>query len=542
MTLDNLHLGKVKKGRNKEFYLFFIFSLVVSIIFVLPYIYAYWITPPDLFFKGSIARTHDQNIYFMWFKQVAEGKILLQNLYTAIPHDGAMFNFFLLAVGGLAYFFKLPLGLCYLLARFFSSVFLCLSLYYFISLFFARSRRLFPWLAVLTWGGLGWTILMLTRMGYEFSQPDTYLLCMDLKQIEVYPFTAGLYQPLLAVAMGFLVLTLRFVTLAFLHANFKRALQSGLCLFLMSFIHPYEVINVYIFTAFIFLIFAFNNQFLISKFIKITAVIFLCGLPSVGYNYWILNTNPGFDFWRLQNICPGPPLHSALLGLGIPFLGGICWLVIFMKKQQWDSPYILIAIWIITFPLYLYSHLNFESRLSTGLIIPFTIGTCLIIENKSKILFSLIFFLASLTNSYQYIHSWRTVKNFLPYSHAERCEVEIYEVLSKYPVGVVLSQINAGTLIPRFAMVPVVFGAAHQTDNFEETKKSVEDFYSGKMDNDQRNHFIAVKNVKYIFYGPDERRLDQNCTLPIWLKKGWEELPETKHSPYKIYKKSELPQ
>ena len=69
-----------------------------------------------------------------------------------------------------------------------------------------------------------------------------------------------------------------------------------------------------------------------------------------------------------------------------------------------------------------------------------------------------------------------------------------------------MSGLNIGNYIPRVAKNKVFLGHWCQTINFEEKQETVNRFFQQKDDNYKRS-VISKYNIKYIYYGIEERKL-----------------------------------
>jgi len=321
-----MDLAKISVS-NHEFRAFSFFSLIFAIIGILPYLYLYYTTPPGYVFLGNIYDIGDHNIYFGWIYQAAEGKILWQNLFTSIPHEGAIFNAYFFAVGSLARITGLSQDMCYQIGRFTCSWLLSMSVYYFMALFFQGIFRIWGWLAAMFCTGLGWLVQLVLSCFHIAVSPHRFAsLSIDTWTWEGFPFSSLLYTPLAALAIAILLCTLRWIYIALYLNRIQISLLAGFSFFLMSFVHPYDALVVMVvLVAWIgFLMLFYPNQ--MSRWLLHSALIFLLGACSIFYNYWILTHNPGLTFWKDQTINSSHWLGSYIFGFGVPCIVALFWL------------------------------------------------------------------------------------------------------------------------------------------------------------------------------------------------------------------------
>ena len=131
-------------------------GILLALVTTLPYLLGYLGSPDGKYFLGFVLNPADQNTYFMWMTQVASGEMLLRNLYTSIPHDGAMLNLVFLAAGWTGRLLG-SLDLAYQLLRVLAVVMLAWSVWLFVATFTAsRERRRWLFLTVVFGAGVGW--------------------------------------------------------------------------------------------------------------------------------------------------------------------------------------------------------------------------------------------------------------------------------------------------------------------------------------------------------------------------------------------------
>jgi len=343
---------------------------------------------------------------------------------------------YLFSIGMLSKFTGWSLDACYQIGRFFISWALGISVYYFVALFLTGQARYWGWLMAIFAEGFGWILRLFNLCIQLFGWQANWELAWHPIDIayghvgEAFAFSSMLYVPLHAAAIAFLCITLRWAYIAIASNSKRTAFIAGCLLFLMSFIHPFDIIiTITILSAAVALLtICYPKQW--KQWIVNLAIICLCGVPPILYNYLVLNTNPGFTMWEKQNNCISPAILSFCVGFGIPAFLTMLWffriynlrelfskrLIIFstltflliisiqylyfvsmtanqillcsislllflywhlqdFKKNRADFlQFLLITTWMLLFPILVYTpFFTFQRRLSTGLNIPFAI-------------------------------------------------------------------------------------------------------------------------------------------------------------------------
>ena len=184
-------------------------GILLAFVTTLPYLLGYLGSPAGRYFLGFVLNPADQNTYFMWMTQVASGEVLLRNLYTSIPHDGAMLNLVFLAAGWIGRLTG-SLDLAYQLLRVLAVVMLAWSVWLFVATFTdSRERRRWLFLAVVFGAGIGWiwNVYRLVNGDYGGLVSDTELLTrpLDLWVPEGYVFYSMLVMPHFSLAIALLL-------------------------------------------------------------------------------------------------------------------------------------------------------------------------------------------------------------------------------------------------------------------------------------------------------------------------------------------------
>jgi len=93
--------------------------LITTIVLTtwLPYIFGWWLTPPETRYFWLIYNPDDQNVHLMWARQAMEGKFFFHDLFTTEPHPGLFTNLFSLALGWFCRFTGISLHLGYQVFR-----------------------------------------------------------------------------------------------------------------------------------------------------------------------------------------------------------------------------------------------------------------------------------------------------------------------------------------------------------------------------------------------------------------------------------------
>lgn len=523
----------------REWWTVVLVSVVVTVAAFAPYIYAYMTTPGDLEYLGFVLNTKDQNTYFMWMHQVADGDYFLRNLYTAIPHEGAMFNLYFIVFGAPAKYWGWSLDTCYQLARVISTFMLAICAYALAATFVPRGRgRWLTWFAIVFTAGFGWLTSIIAALTGEVGGPLTAEQMLtkpvDTWVPEAYPWFSMVVMPHFTMALAVLFLTFRWTVMGLLENDFKTTLLAGVTLFALSFVHPYDVIVLYAVagTGALGMIRFMKTPF--KQAAQHLSILFGLGTPPIVYNYIILNENAGMKAWLDQNISDSPNPIAYLLGFGLPLVIAAWWVFQTLKSETTRrGPALFLASWIIVIPILLYFPVAFQRRLAIGLSGPLAVAMMMQLLGKENLSprgrarfrwAVAIVLVASLSSGFHFVNGFRKVRdhggeNYLPKNVV--ASLRKIDALERGP-GTVLSSFELGNAVPRYTGRVTVIGSRGQTGNFDELLVKVERFYMNQMSAAEVDEFLADQRVEFIVYGPHEKKIgDATETLTHLEGRGW---------------------
>jgi len=149
------------------------FSLVVVVIATLPYLVAWWLTPPGKFYTGTLLNPQDGQSYLAKMEQGAAGEWSFTLPYTTEAQQGAPVAYlYYLLLGHISGFLSFPINGVGHAARLLAGWALLLVAYRFIAEFISgvSARRMA--LAVLAFSsGLGWLLAVL----WGLTAPDLWV-------------------------------------------------------------------------------------------------------------------------------------------------------------------------------------------------------------------------------------------------------------------------------------------------------------------------------------------------------------------------------
>ena len=497
-------------------------GMLLALLTSLPYLLGYVASPAEKYFLGFVLNPADQNTYFMWMSQVASGEVMLRNLYTSIPHDGAVLNLVFLAAGLAGKLFG-SLDLAYQLLRLVAVVGLAWSVWLFVATFTAaRERRRWLFLTVVFGAGVGWVWNLYRLWNGDFgglvSDADMLSRPLDMWVPEGYVFYSMLVMPHFSLAIALLLLTVRYAAIGLADNRLAMTATAGLLCFVLSFVHPYDVLIALGLACSVAALYSLRQRALSRTVWRHIGLLLLLGSGPVLYNYWILNNNPGMQAWLVQNHSASPAPVSYLAGYGLLLIGAVWYTV----KHRHDlgsnlSPVQWLYAWLLILPLALYAPIDFQRRLVIGAVAPLAVLSMLLLldwlgerrfttQRASTATLAGVIFLVSLSSTFHWLNSFRKTSDHAGELFVASDLVEALRAIAATPAahGTVLARFETGNHVPRFTGRATVIGSRGQTGNFERVRASTEAFYRGNMSDAQMSAFLNEQRVRWVVIGPHE--------------------------------------
>ena len=497
-------------------------GLLLALVTSLPYLFGYVASPAGKYFLGFVLNPNDQNTYFMWMSQVASGEMLLRNLYTSIPHEGAILNLVFLAAGWTGKLLG-SLDIAYQLLRLTAVVVLAWSVWLFVATFTpSRERRRWLFLTVVFGAGVGWVWNLIRLWNGDFGGlvQDTELLLrpLDLWVPEGYVFYSMLVMPHFSLAIALLLLTVRCAAIGLVDNRLGMTATAGLLCFALSFVHPYDVLIALGLAGSVAMLYSLRQRALSRTVWRHVGLLLLIGSGPVLYNYWILNSNPGMQAWLVQNHSASPPPVSYLAGYGLLLLGAVLHTVKHRRELGADlAPVQWLYAWLLILPLALYAPIDFQRRLVIGAVAPLAVLSMLLLldwlgkqrftgRRARTATLAVVLGLVSLSSTFHWLNSFRKAADHGGELFVESGMVEALRAIADAPTahGTVLARFETGNHVPRFTGRATVVGSRGQTGNFDRVRASTEAFYRGDMSDAQMAAFLTGQRVRWVVIGPHE--------------------------------------
>lgn len=505
---------------KKEWRFVLLFSIVVMVITILPYLYGYLITPPDKQFMGIHAiNPLDTYWYISLIEQAREGKIIFSYPSFSEFQQPIIFHPLFLLMGWFARIFNIPNILVYHLFRvLLGFIFLWVS-YVFISHFLkdALKRKIaFVFLAI--GSGIGWIVASVGKLE-QFIPGDLWI-----KEINGF---LVLYESPLDL-LGIILILIIFLSFLKLLKTLQTryALIAGLGLLLLLIVHPYEVFTVLL-TLFSYLIY-----FIISKKISFAffynknfLILTLPSLPGIAYNYYAVTASPALNLWlKSATFLYYSPL-IYLGGFGLLALLSF-WAIYKILKQKLNTFYFII-IWLIAAFFLAYQpwirQIYFQPKFLAGIMIVIAIlsaeGIYSFLKYLQKhvqrttaeglILWTITFMTFSNIVIIQRDIEYYKMRSWPFYLENDYLSAFDWIKNNADKNDIILANRDLAYFIPGITGNAIFWGLLeyYNTDYYRKKRADVRWFFESFTGEKEKYNFLKKNNIEYFLYAPDSLKI-----------------------------------
>lgn len=480
-----------------------IFAIIVLLITTIPYLAGYQAQSSEWRFSGFVFGVDDGNTYIAKMLRGSSGDWLFRTPYTAYPQKGflAFLPYYLL--GKLAS----PPGIhdqlvaLFHLFRVLAGFLMIWATYMFVAYFVheVRLRQAGTMLAVLGGGlgflqlaGLGW--LWGERIPLEFYSPETF------------GFLSLFGLPHLALARALLLFGLLFFVRGIKMLSLREVALGGILWLLLGFVQPLSVVTAWV-VAGIYLLLRLGLNWVQEQknlrfIIRAGIVVLLISAPMVVYNFTMFMTDPFLRGWGEQNRIFSPPPGDYLLAFGLllPFV-----MIGMAHTWQRRGDWLLLAGWVLAFPLLAYAPYNLQRRLPEGIwvaLVILAIAGFGQITQKWKKVWAAVFYLSFISTALVFLGAVITVMKPAAPVFQFGDLVEAYQFVGQNAGkdDVVLASFSVSNGLPAYAPVRTITGHGPESVNAKMLNPRVDAFFKAETLDALRIELLREFNVRYYIH------------------------------------------
>lgn len=477
--------------------------------------------PAETVFDGLTGMTHDQNMYFSFIRQGAEGRWLFSNRLTHLEHGPAMLNLEWLAVGRLVAWLGGNVKLAYALWRFAGTALLISGFWCLAGVVgLSRVQRRVGAVLCAFGGGFGWIFLVLERAGLIAPMPMAMLDISDA----THPFSHIFFNPHISLSHGFSLFTLAAYCAGEKTGMLRWYAVSSLLAAVHGLIRPYDLILLYgTVPLFVLIELAVSRSWSWRK-TAARGLPLVVTAPVVAYNAALFQFHPVFKYWASQGVVKPFPLTWHFLSLGVAgllFAARLC----LVRRYPLKSPSERFLVAWLAGVLFLFHGHKFPwfSFMPYTPVFGATLPSVMLIlgmvvldsrhvpehpGGKRFALVALFVFVASLGSVVWMAKICRNLA-FLPEHYIPLAEYESYDWLENHaePSDVIVSSLFSGNRMAKYVTARFALGHLAVTPHVHELSRRIEEFYSGELTVDEARSLLDELHARWIYRGPVERDL-----------------------------------
>ena len=479
---------------------------------------------PELRFTACLMNAHDQNIYFGFMKQARDGYWRFLNLPSNIIHPREYIHTLYLLQGLLSRYTGISLNYVNLLSSYMFAVVFGLVMMQPARMVFKRSTYSTLLLVLLLFGsGFGmFGKIYSVVFKHEITVRNMSSFPGDLWMPEMTIWNSICYTPLFIWSYLLIVLVYGGIWFGERKRAFHPFIVSAVAVFLIALSHSYDLVPLGVISLALLIMFRIEHrEYIIKPRVFAGYCLYaLFFLSSMGYQYHVLKTNPGFSVWAAKNVNLSPDFIVILCGFGFLSLGYVELLIRirrYLKQRRdgegekktggFDENSFLtrfMGVWLVVQTLMLYSPFPFARRFILGIIIPLTFYFILFLKRICAdcgafklLLVSSLCCSCFLTPIYQIAANFAKVMKGDDRYFYTREQFDAYSSLSKglSDKDVVFASFENCNRLLRFSPAAMLAGSTQQCP--ESIQRDLRAFFKGEKTD--LAPFLKNNRVSYIF-------------------------------------------
>jgi hypothetical protein len=502
-------------------------ALVAAVVLVLgglPYVYGYLSAPPDRVFMGIALGTPDTNQYFAWMRAFTRAP-LISNTLTPEPNEAAFFNLlWWLAAQGLRlglthiavfHILRVLIGVAFLFATYLLCAFFLPDL---------RGRRT-AFLLIAVGAGLGWVWVVGKYLTGRLPYP------LDVYIVEPNSFLALMAFPHFSLAAGLMFAVWVLMVLGYERRRWRYPLVAAALSFILGWSHAYDLMLIYAVVGVFTLIVWARDGWSPHLLLYPLALVLISCAPAL-YSVYLTSA---FPLWRevlaqfVNADAWTPSPFRLLIVIGIPFWLALLTFDGLVPLRGRSLRELFLKTWFGVNFFVAYLPVSYQIHYLNGWQAPVailaTVGLYQRIipwleENTRRFpkylalrwaRWAPALLLLAVIPTNLYLLAWRFVdlaRHQPPY-YLHRDEVAALRWLEENtsPDDVVLSGLDVGQYIPSVSGNRAFLAHWAMTAGIYDKQDRLAEFFDPAAPEEQRRETLCRFNVRYVFYGLEEREL-----------------------------------
>lgn len=509
---------------TKYFFWFSISAIAILAFGSLPYWVGNSLETKDVLFRGAYFDEMDYAVHISMMQAGRMGEWAYEMRFTSEDHQLAFIRMFYVFLGHLSKWINLNVESTYHLARWIFGYFALFSIFQLCRKVFQDEKlaqRAFLLCAI--GGGAGLLQILFNGTLLKSISP------IDFWLIDAYIFFSISIFPSFSFTLALMATALHLYLDYLSTGKLRNIIFFSLIAVISQATNPIAFAVVDIACAGATLLLWWNNRKINFQEILGLGAIALAQIPLLVYNFMILNRDPFWSQFTLQNQTLSPPPVYFAWGFAPFWLATIYGMILAFHENNINMT--AMSAWIVGGFILAYLPFPIQRRFLLGITIPLGIAAIYgldlfmkqistkipaLIKREQLIYFSYILissisFVSLFLASSSYMQS-RPSDNFYP---RDLENALIWLDKNAPPNDFVFGDINTGQLVAQRTRLKAYAGHPMETLFFNDKVKAVDDYFQGKVPDD----WIQTTPVNWVVYGTYEKELtptfspDANLTL-----------------------------
>lgn len=505
--------------KKKDFLWILTTAVLILLWGSLPTWAGYQLETPELRFRGIYYDSQDYAAHISMMEAGRNGEWTYQFRFTTESFHPAYVRLFYIVLGHLSKWLGFSLEFTFHLARWLLGLLALFALY-------GLMQQIFPdrfwsrvaFLLAALGSGLGWLQLIFNITSGPITPIDFWL-------IDSYIFFSLSMFPHFAFVTGAMCLVLGLWLRYLENPSNMNIAWIALIAVIVQFINPiaFGTINASFVGAALFSWRQAKKS--LGRSIGAISIIAIAQVPLLVYNLSVLSRDPLWSQYTRQHQTLSPPPDYYLWGFALFWPPAVLGTIHAFRAK---SGHLGAAVfWIVTALVLAYSPLYTQQRFLQNITIPLAIlatqGLIILIEQKTtnahfqrwgKVFIGFFVFLTSLSSIQlslgRSVYLQTYPRDFFYPARLDQA-VEWLRQNAQYNDLVLASEETSQVLAQKTA-VRLYSGHEMETLNYKAKQANVESFFAGKMPE------LASRPIKWVIYGPAERKLDPKFKIPSNLQ------------------------
>jgi hypothetical protein len=506
-------------GNKKDFLWIGTVSLLILVLSSIPTWAGYQAETQELRFRGIYYDTQDYAVHIAAMEAGRQGEWAYRFRFTTEPHRPAYIRLFYVVLGHISNWLALAPEVTFQSARWllgFVALFILYRLMQqiFSNLYWARVAFLLAALG----SGLGWLQLI-------FNWTSSKITPIDFWLIDDYIFFSLSVFPHFAFVTAGMCIALS-LWLDFLkRPHWTNVIWIGLTSILVQFVNPiaFATVDMSLLGATLFS--WWHHQKIRKEDISALLAIAMVQIPVLAYNFLVLNNDPLWSQFTAQNQTLSPPPDYYLWGFGLFWPFAILGAAVAFRTKS--NPLGAAIFWVVSGFVLAYTPVEIQRRFLQNMTIPLgilaTAGLIRLFESRVAQRPSLMRWRKSLVILIIFLTSISSIQLSLGRSAYLQTHPEgfYYPASLDHAIGwfrenaqyndFILASEQTSQVLAQKAGMRAYAGHEMETLSYKDKMAEVEAFFQGELP------ALASKPIKWVVYGPLERRLGPSFDVPANL-------------------------